>query len=83
VRVRAGIPALTGLTGTALRDAIRRERAMELIFEGDRFQNVKRMRGLNINPLNTNQRLAFDAPQLLWKIPDTEMNANPQMQQNP
>lgn len=83
VRTRAGIPALTGLTGTALRDAIRRERAMELIFEGDRFQNVKRMRGLNINPLNTNQRLAFDAPQLLWKIPDTEMNANPQMQQNP
>ncbi|MCU0425013.1 MAG: RagB/SusD family nutrient uptake outer membrane protein [Candidatus Kapabacteria bacterium] len=83
VRARAGIPALTGLTGTVLRDAIRRERAMELIFEGDRFQNVKRMRGLNINPLNTNQRLAFDAPQLLWKIPDTEMNANPQMQQNP
>lgn len=83
VRARAGIPALTGLTGTALRDAIRRERAMELMFEGDRFQNLKRMRGLNINPLNVNQRLAFDAPQLLWKIPDTEMNANPQMQQNP
>jgi hypothetical protein len=83
VRMRAGIPALMGLTGTALRDAIRRERAMELIFEGDRFQNVKRMRGLNVNPLNANQRFAFDAPQLLWKIPDTEMNANPQMQQNP
>lgn len=83
VRTRAGIPTLTGLTGTALRDAIRRERAFELVFEGDRFANLKRMRGLNINPLNTTQRLASDATQLLWKIPDTEMNANPQMEQNP
>ncbi|MCS6809096.1 MAG: RagB/SusD family nutrient uptake outer membrane protein [Bacteroidota bacterium] len=83
VRARAGIPPLTGLSGTALRDAIRRERAMELIFEGDRFQSLKRMRAININPLNPNQRLPFDSPQLLWKIPDTEMNANPLMEQNP
>jgi tetratricopeptide (TPR) repeat protein len=83
VRRRAGIAELTGLSGQALRDAIRRERAMELIFEGDRFHNLKRMRADNINPLLPSQRLAWNAPQLLWKIPDTEMNANPLMEQNP
>jgi tetratricopeptide (TPR) repeat protein len=83
VRRRAGIAELTGLSGQALRDAIRRERAMELVFEGDRFQSLKRMRADNINPLLPSQRLAWNAPQLLWKIPDTEMNANPLMEQNP
>jgi hypothetical protein len=83
VRSRAGSPALSGLSGNDLRDAIRRERALELAFEGDRFHAIKRWRGQNINPANPNQILPWDSPQLLWKIPDTEMNANPLMEQNP
>jgi starch-binding outer membrane protein, SusD/RagB family len=83
VRARAGLPALTGLTGTALRDAIRTERTMELACEGDRFHNLKRMRATVGNPLNANQNLPWDSPALIYKIPDTEMSANTLAEQNP
>ena len=43
VRARAGMPALpAGLTQTAMRDAIRYERRVELAFEEHRFYDVRR-----------------------------------------
>ena len=43
VRTRGGIPALsTGLSQDQVREAIRRERRIELVFEGKRFFDVRR-----------------------------------------
>jgi hypothetical protein len=42
VRARAGLPGLSGLSGTALRDAILQERAWELGGEGWRWFDLKR-----------------------------------------
>jgi starch-binding outer membrane protein, SusD/RagB family len=83
IRQRAGIPALTGLTGNALRDAIRAERVMELACEGDRFNNLKRMRMSIGNPVGTEAPLAWNSSRLIFKIPDTEMSANSEAEQNP
>jgi starch-binding outer membrane protein, SusD/RagB family len=83
VRQRAGIPALTGLTGNALRDAIRAERAFELACEGDRFNNLKRMRMSVGNPISTEAPLPWNSSRLIFKIPDTEMSANLDAEQNP
>lgn len=83
VRQRAGIPALAGLSGNALRDAIRNERIMELACEGDRFNNLKRMRQSVGNPASTEAPLSWNSSRLIFKIPDTEMSANGLAEQNP
>lgn len=76
IRQRAGLPALTGLTGQALIDAIRRERSIELIAEGNRYHELKRTRqSLRSTPWNGNQTI--------FKIPDVEVNANTLCTQNP
>ncbi|WP_164972726.1 RagB/SusD family nutrient uptake outer membrane protein [Lacibacter luteus] len=75
-------------TKQAAIDAIITERFKELPFEGHRFWDLKR-KGLAV------QRLAADAPtvtgqtlpandyRFVLPIPQTELNANPNMQQNP
>ncbi len=76
LRRRAGVPALTGLTGQGLIDAIRRERSIELCFEGDRFHELKRTKQ-NIRDSKWN------ASSVIFKIPDVEVNANTLCAQNP
>ena len=76
VRRRAGLAALTGLSGQALVDAIRRERSIEFIAEGHRYHELKRTRqNLRATPWNGNQTI--------FKIPDVEVNANTLCTQNP
>lgn len=76
-RTRAGLkPLATTLTGNSLLNAIRRERNIELAFEGDIFLERKRQRR------NLKQRPWNDAA-LIFKIPDIEMNANSLCLQNP
>jgi len=76
IRRRAGLSALTGLTGQALIDAIRRERSIEFIAEGFRYHELKRTRqNLRATPWNGNQTI--------FKIPDVEVNANTLCTQNP
>jgi hypothetical protein len=76
VRQRAGLPALSGLSGTPLAQAIQRERLIELAVEGNRFHELKRLRqNIRSTPWNGNQAI--------FKIPDVEVNANPNAAQNP
>lgn len=77
VRQRAGLKDLAAtLTGNSLLNAVRRERNIELAFEGDIFLERKRQRR------NLKQRPWNDAA-LIFKIPDIEMNANTLCVQNP
>jgi tetratricopeptide (TPR) repeat protein len=76
VRQRAGLAALAGLSGNALLQAIQRERMIELAVEGNRFHELKRLRqNIRSTPWNGNQAI--------FKIPDVEVNANPNISQNP
>jgi len=65
------------ITQNALLDSVRMERRRELIFEGDRYHNLKRMK----QPLRDN--VPWNDPSLLFKIPQEEMSGNPLMVQNP
>lgn len=56
-------------------DAILLERRVELAFEGDRFYTLKR-RGLDIDGF------AADANEITFPIPQGELDANPDMDQN-
>lgn len=83
-----GYTAQTFATKADLIDAIMTERYKELAYEGHRFWDLKR-RNLPVS------RLAADAPnaaaqtlaagnyRFLLPIPDPEIKANPQIQQNP
>ncbi|OFX44281.1 MAG: hypothetical protein A2046_13515 [Bacteroidetes bacterium GWA2_30_7] len=53
------------------------ERRMELIFEGDRYHNLKRLK------LPLRDGVAFDNSSLIFKIPQEEMSGNSLMVQNP
>jgi starch-binding outer membrane protein, SusD/RagB family len=56
-------------------DAILLERRVELAFEGDRFHTLKR-KGLDV------RGLPFDDNRLTFPIPQDEIDANPNMEQN-
>lgn len=80
-------------TGQALIDEIRKQRRLELAFEGDRWFDLKR-RNVAITRASYGDHadgtgdvyrvltLDKDDPQWLYPIPDYEMNANPKMKQN-
>lgn len=77
VRARAGLAALSGLTGAPLLDAIYAERRLELAFEGQRWFDLKRT-GKAV------ATLSLPSPErLLWPIPQRERNVNPNLVQNP
>lgn len=59
-----------------LMDAIILERRIELAFEGDRVPTLQR-RGLSVRDL------PFDADVITFPIPQDEVDANPNIQQNP
>lgn len=98
LRVARGIPALTGLTGTALMSAIQDERGRELFCEGFRLDDLKRWKlgfsrkpAQNVNLINRgadfDQKtvLATD-PKFVWGIPANDLTTNPnigQANQNP
>lgn len=94
LRVARGIPALTGLTGTALFQAVKDERFRELAFEGFRLDDLKRWHEgfqrrdpQNINILNTvggtpTLAIAADADKFVWGIPTNDITINKNLQQN-
>ena len=61
----------------ALLDSVRLERRREMIFEGDRYHNLKRMKQFE------RDNVPWNDPSLLFKIPQEEMSGNSLMVQNP
>lgn len=72
IRNRANAPALTAVT----LDDVLMERRLELAFEGHRLHDIKR----NQENVGT---LAYNADELVFPIPEREINANPSLVQNP
>lgn len=83
VRTRAGVPnlTLTGLTRESLREAILKERSWEFFYEGKTREDLLRhdlfitravARGKNAKPHH-----------VLYPIPQTELDANKLLEQNP
>ena len=72
LRTRANAPVLTAVT---LEDVLL-ERRLELAFEGHRLHDIRRTQA-------TVGSLAYDAPELVFPIPEREINANPSLMQNP
>ena len=72
LRARANAPALV----TASLDNVLLERRLELAFEGHRLHDIRRTQA----DIGT---FAYDAPELVFPIPEREINANPNLIQNP
>lgn len=83
IRTRAGLPALSGLTGTALLDSIIQERKFELFAEsGDRWLTLKRTGNVNdVLPLIKGSN--WNPTDALYPIPLAEILKNIQLTQNP
>lgn len=80
----------TNLSGAALINEIAAERRRELSFEGHRWFDLKRSTRVVSRPLtrtgNPNPNVQISLPSTshrwVWPIPEVEMRANPQMNQN-
>lgn len=101
IRKRAGMPEIdTDVYNTLekVREIYRRERQVELAFEGQRFYDIKRWKiGDKVlqgpvlgavdpatgTPVVVEQREFISERDYLWPIPLAEINANPNMTQNP
>lgn len=82
IRTRAKVSSLTSLT----RDNVRKERRMELAFEGLRYFDVVRWRiGSQINGklIQGNINLKWDDKFYLWPFSQSEMDINKNLKQNP
>ena len=113
LRIRAGMPVVDRAiynTQESLRELVRRERRVELAFEGLRYYDIKRWNigsdvipgplygtrtgsvdpitgEVTLNPENTRlvleERVFLPSRNYLLPIPQAEMDANPNMVQNP
>ena len=87
VRQRAKLPVLSGLSQADTRLALERERRVEFLYEGHRwFDLVRTVRAKTVlNAHYASQKLAFklDDFELLFPIPQSEIDQNPAMKQNP
>jgi hypothetical protein len=83
VRTNRGLLAITP-TGTALIDAIAKENRLEFLFEGHRLFDLKR-RGVDITKglVTEGTTLPYTDYRVVAKIPTSEINANPNIKQNP
>lgn len=83
IRERAG---LTTIQGTLNRDQLRKERRFELAFEGFRLFDLHRWH-IAEEVMNGFQSIAgtckFESHHYLWPFPQSEIDVNPQLVQNP
>ena len=86
VRTRAGLTALSGLTYQQFKDAVWLERRLELTFENTRRYDLVRTGRLldAVKAENSFARNATIQPfHVLLPIPQADMDANPNLKQNP
>jgi hypothetical protein len=88
VRTRAGLPALgEGLDKNAFIASVLQERSWELFAEGDRWYDLTRTNTfLQVIPQAVNDVYPVRNPQAkhrYFPIPQSEINANPKLEQNP
>jgi hypothetical protein len=89
IRTRAKLSNTTASTQDAMRSAIALERRLELAFEGHRWFDLKRT-GQAIQVMNNatganGENLGYQLNQntLVWPIPQSELDKNKQLVQNP
>ncbi|SFD30590.1 RagB/SusD family nutrient uptake outer membrane protein [Spirosoma endophyticum] len=86
VRQRAKLPALAGLAQADLRLALERERRVEFLYEGHRwFDLIRTGRAQTVlNAHYASQKLNFSVQdfELLFPIPQAEIDLNPKLKQN-
>jgi len=83
IATNRGLPAFTGLTGSALYEEILNQRRIELAFEGHRFWDLKRLgRDIVKAPHSTNVIPLFDT-RILAPLPQREIDGNKNLVQNP
>ncbi len=86
VRARAGLPGVSAsLSKDQMREKIIHERRMELAFEGHRWFDMIRIQNGDyaVNFLHSIGKANATRERLLFPIPQTEMDSNPLMTQNP
>jgi hypothetical protein len=85
VRQRAGLPDVTGLSQDDMREKIIHERRIELAFEGHRWFDLIRLGNGDyaVNFLKSIGKKNVNKNRLIFPIPQTEMDANSLMTQNP
>ena len=85
MRYRAGLSGVSGLSQDEMREKIIHERRIELAFEGHRWFDMIRIDNGNyaINFLKSIGKSRVSKERLLFPIPQTEMDANALMTQNP
>jgi len=85
VRLRAGLPEIHGQSQSAMRNTILHERRMELAFEGDRWFDLIRVDNgqYGLNFLHSIGKTNATSKNLLMPIPQVELDANPNLTQNP
>lgn len=89
VRARAGLPSKSAASANDARLIVEKERRLELAFEGHRWFDLVRT-GRAITVMNNqrdgkNRSLGYQVSEykLLWPIPQSELDKNPKLIQNP
>jgi hypothetical protein len=92
IRSRAKLPALSGLSKEAFREAVWKERYHELAYENKAYFDIQRTRKtydvvnnrfVDVVGFKGEVGPAFQEKYLLWGIPSSEINNNKQLTQNP
>jgi hypothetical protein len=89
VRARVGLGQTSASSQADMRLAIEKERRLELAFEGHRWYDLKRtgraiaVTNATIGPTGGLFGYSIGINQLLWPVPQSEIDKNPQLIQNP
>jgi len=92
IRARAELPPLSGLSKDQFREAIWRERYHELSFENKAYFDIQRTHKVynlaagkfeDVFSYKNESGTTFTEQYLLWPIPQSEMDANSKLTQNP
>jgi len=83
IRSRVDLPNTTASGQMELRAAIQHERRLELAFEGHRWFDLKRTDNAISTMTALGRNYSIEAHELRWPIPQTELDRNPNLVQNP